>query len=375
MNPIKFNINRRELIAALKVVNRVTDQNGSKPVLSNVRIETGGQGITISATDYEHYLELSIPAQVESAGEITLPSRKVIKLLQGFKSDRVEFDYSDPDFLWVSIISPQCTVRLPFCDPGLYPSWDADVPARFEIDGAELDRAIELTITCCQTDETRKNLMGTHLTVRDGTATFTATDGHRLAHIHKPVDMKSTDFPEIILPRAFLETWEKALKWSGADQPVAVHYDERHFSFHARDCMMGGRVIEGRFPHIESMIPQSYEHSFQIPPKEFAEMIAGVAVMSSERIKPVKLALIPGQVSVQSERAEYGDTTWRHDVCYDGETFTIGFNGAYVLDVLKGANGHKSVTVEFNGPLHPIGFTFPDEPGYQAVVMPLRIEW
>ena len=83
----------------------------------------------------------------------------------------------------------------------------------------------------------------------------------------------------------------------------------------------------------------------------------------------------PGELRVESERTEYGDCAQTLAVEYSGGPFSVGFNARYLADVLKGANGHKSVTVGFNSPLNPILCIFPDEPGYRAVVMPLRIEW
>ena len=173
--------------------------------------------------------------------------------------------------------------------------------------------------------------------------------------------------------------WRAALKWAGEKgKTVKVHYDDRDFAFTTDAMKMTGRLIKGKFPCVDAMIPKGSFRTVDADTATLASVVSGIASMSSEYIKPIKITLEPGKLTAESERSDYGDAKQVMPVYVrgdDGTPFRIGFNAAYLGDVLKCAKGHATVRMGFNGALNPALVTFPEELGFTAVVMPLRIEW
>ena len=97
-----------------------------------------------------------------------------------------------------------------------------------------------------------------------------------------------------------------------------------------------------------------------------------VSVMSSEKIKPVKLSLQPGALRLESERAEYGDAADEIPIDYDGEPFQIGFNANYLAEVLRRASHGDAVKLELKGPLNPCLIHLPNDPSFLSVVISYR---
>ena len=135
------------------------------------------------------------------------------------------------------------------------------------------------------------------------------------------------------------------------------------------------RLIEGRFPNVDPIIPRENDKKIEVDRERLLNSLEIVSVMSSDKIKPVKLSLSPGALRLESERAEYGDAADEIPVEYDGEPFQIGFNAHYLADVLRRANHGDAVKLELTGPLNPCLIHLPNDPSFLSVVMPLRIEW
>ncbi len=261
-------------------------------------------------------------------------------------------------------------------DIGLYPPMDmSELANAFRIDTAELKQAIDLTIFAAQTNEARKNLMGVNLKMMEGSQSrWTATDGHRLAQVNKPVDNGGlSDAPEIIIPRKALSEIRKVLDSAG--DSVGLSFDERSLKLSTDTVDLTTRLIEGRFPNVDPIIPQDNDKKVEVDRERMLNSLKIVSLMSSEKIKPVKLSLNAGALRLESERAEYGDAVDEIPVEYAGEPLQIGFNARYLMDVLTIANHGDAVRLELNGPLNPCLIHLPNDPSFLSVVMPLRIEW
>lgn len=398
---LTIHIEKTELVKALKVLKPLTDQGGGKPILANVQLDahTGGSRmaddtglarrswnrstgpadtgqITLFATDYEASLGVEIEGAVTAPGTVLLPVAKVLEVLKSAPVGPVLI--REMENQWACLESGGAGLRFPMVDPGLYPAdGTTSQPFRFTVDGKAMALAISNTVPFTQKLEARRNLMGVHLRQRNGLAIWTATDGHRLGRQEIPVDSGEAESPDIIVPRKHLEVWRGALAWKSPDL-VTVHFGDansKHYAFLAPGMLFAGRVIEGKFPSVENIIPNGSKHVLEADPKALKNLLAGAMAVAKERVKPVKFSLESGGLTAESERTANGGTSQRLSVSYRGEPVSIGINAPYAMDLLKLANGHGTVRVGFNGPLAPMLWTYPEEPGFTGVVMPLQIEW
>jgi len=377
---MKLSIEKSQLISALQIITPITDKSSSKPILSNFLMEAkAGKGesegvVEFSATDYEISLKGEFPAKVSEPGSVCISAKKVLEVCREFLSE--EIVVSSDDQLWVTLEGGPSRLRLPSVDIGLYPQMQApDLPNRFRMSAQELRGCIDMTIFATMTNETRKNLMGVCLKLMDGnSAQWIATDGHRLAQVIKSVEgVKFNGAPEVIVPRKALVEMQRVLERN--EEGVEIAFDDRNLLLDAGKVLLMTRLIEGKFPNVDPVIPRDNDKSVRVNRERMINALKIVSFMSNEKIKPVKMSLEASLLRLESERAEYGDVADELPVDYDGEELKIGFNAKYLLDVLSVAGQSELIEMKLKGSLNPCLIQLPEDSSFLSVVMPLRIEW
>jgi DNA polymerase-3 subunit beta len=375
---MKLTIEKTQLINALQLITPITDKSSSKPILSNFLLTARGNGaggaIEFSATDYEISLQGEFPAKVDEPGSVCISAKKVLEICREFLSEEIRV--TSDDQLWVTLEGGPSRLRLPSVEIGLYPQMEApELPNTFRMGAAELRRCIELTLFAALTNETRKNLMGVCLRLIDGNeAQWIATDGHRLAQVVKAIEtVKSHAPPEIIVPRKALVEMQRVLE--RGEDAAEVAFDDRTLVLTSGRTVLMTRLIEGKFPNVDPVIPKDNDKSVLINRERMINALKIVSFMSNEKIKPVKMSLQPALLRLESERAEYGDVLDELPVEYDGEDIKIGFNARYLLDVLTVASQGEQIQMKLKGSLNPCIIEVPNDSSFLSVVMPLRIEW
>ena len=375
---MKLSIEKNLLVNALQVITPLTDKSSSKPILSNFLLEAklkeGGGVVKLSATDYEISISGEFPAKVEEPGVACISARKVLEVCREFSSEEVRI--SSDEQLWVTLEGGPSRLRLPSVEVGLYPHMDPpELPNRFTMNSRELRQCIELTTFAAMTNETRKNLMGVCLRMTGGNSMqWVATDGHRLAQVTREAkEMQSNDPPEIIVPRKAMLEMLRVLEQY--EETVEVAFDERHLLLTAGKTLLMTRLIEGKFPNVEQVIPKDSDRTVLVNRERMIHALKIVSFMSQDKIKPVKMTLEPDLLRLESERAEFGDVLDELPVEYAGENMKIGFNARYLLDVFNVIQQSPEVKMKLKGSLNPCLIEIPNDSGFLSVVMPLRIEW
>jgi len=375
---MKLTIKKSDLVEALGLVTPITDKSSSKPILSNflMHAEPGKERgrAELSATDYEISLKGDFPAEVQEAGSICISAKKTLEVCREFMAEEIRI--SSDNQLWVTLEGGPARLRLPSVETGLYPQMERQELANgFTLNAKELNRCFDLTVFATQVTETRKNLTGVCLNLQTGgMSKWTATDGHRLAQVIRPVNaVRGEAPPEIIVPRRALAEMGKVLQH--AEGEVDVSFDGRALTLKTEGIVLTTRLVEGKFPNVEQVIPKDSERTITLNRERFMTGLRIVSYMSNEKIKPVKLSLTAGKLRLSTERAEYGDVTDEMDVDYDGAEFHIGFNARYLLDVLAVATQGEAVVLAMKGALNPCLVRVPNDDSFLSVVMPLRIEW
>jgi DNA polymerase-3 subunit beta len=134
------------------------------------------------------------------------------------------------------------------------------------------------------------------------------------------------------------------------------------------------RLIEGVFPDYKQVIPKPGEKVMAAGRERLLETLRRVSLLSSDKSHAVKLELSEGALQVRSQNPDLGEAREEVPVEYQGEPITIGFNARYLTDVLS-VLACDDVQLELADDLSP-GVIRPrgeQEPGYTAVVMPMRI--
>jgi len=375
---MEINLKREAFSSTLQNINSVVDKSTSsnKPILSNFVIRTmegEGSKVEFSSTDYELSLVEQVEAEITEPGSICVNAKKVFDIVKELQDEDVKIRSTEQ--LWIHITCGSSEMRLPSVEVGLYPQTVLeDLPQSVTISVDDLKQCIDMTLFAAITNESRRNLMGVCLSsTSDQQTRWLSTDGHRLAQILKSVDdLNFSEDKEVIVPRKALTEVRRTADLFG--QTVVISFDERVMQFTGGRISFKTRLIEGKFPNCDPIIPKDNTMEIIVNRESFINSLRIVSSISSEKLRPVKLLISQGVLKMESEKADYGEVVDEIEIGYEGDPFQIGFNSRYLLDVLIVIES-EDIKLECKNSMSPTIIKSTVDESFLSVIMPLRVEW
>ena len=375
---MEINLKREAFSSTLQNINSVVDKSTSsnKPILSNFVIRTMDGEVSkveFSSTDYELSLVEQVEAEITEPGSICVNAKKVFDIVKELQDEDVKIRSTEQ--LWIHITCGSSEMRLPSVEVGLYPQTVLeDLPQSVTISVDDLKQCIDMTLFAAITNESRRNLMGVCLsTTSDQQTRWLSTDGHRLAQILKSVDdLNFSEDQEVIVPRKALTEVRRTADLFG--QTVVISFDERVMQFTGGRISFKTRLIEGKFPNCDPIIPKDNTMEIILNRESFINSLRIVSSISSEKLRPVKLLISQGVLKLESEKADYGEVVDEIEIGYEGDPFQIGFNSRYLLDVLIVIES-EDIKLECKNSMSPTIIKSTVDESFLSVIMPLRVEW
>ena len=375
---MEINLKREAFSSTLQNINSVVDKSTSsnKPILSNFVIRTMEGEVSkveFSSTDYELSLVEQVEAEITEPGSICVNAKKVFDIVKELQDEDVKIRSTEQ--LWIHITCGSSEMRLPSVEVGLYPQTVLEeLPQSVTISVDDLKQCIDMTLFAAITNESRRNLMGVCLSsTSDQQTRWLSTDGHRLAQILKSVDdMNFSEDQEVIVPRKVLTEVRRVADLFG--QKVVISFNERVMQFTGRRISFKTRLIEGKFPNCDPIIPKDNTKQIIVNRESFINSLRIVSSISSEKLRPVKLLISQGVLKLESEKAEYGEVVDEIEIGYEGDPFQIGFNSRYLLDVLNVIES-EDIKLESKNSMSPTIIKSTVDESFLSVIMPLRVEW
>ena len=375
---MEINLKREAFSSTLQNINSVVDKSTSsnKPILSNFVIRTMEGEVSkveFSSTDYELSLVEQVEAEITEPGSICVNAKKVFDIVKELQGEDVKIRSTEQ--LWIHITCGSSEMRLPSVEVGLYPQTVLeDLPQSVTISVDDLKQCIDMTLFAAITNESRRNLMGVCLSsTSDQQTRWLSTDGHRLAQILKSVDdLNFSEDKEVIVPRKALTEVRRTADLFG--QTVVISFDERVMQFTGGRISFKTRLIEGKFPNCDPIIPKDNTMEIIVNRESFINSLRIVSSISSEKLRPVKLLISQGVLKLESEKADYGEVVDEIEIGYEGDPFQIGFNSRYLLDVLVVIES-EDIKLECKNSMSPTIIKSTVDESFLSVIMPLRVEW
>ncbi len=369
-------LNRELLSDALQNINSVVDKSSTKPILSNFvmrTLEGEKSKVEFSSTDYELSLVEKIDAEVKETGSICVNAKKVFDIVKELRDDKVYIRSTEQ--LWIHITCGSSELRLPSVEVGLYPQTVLEeLPESLKISVEDFKSCIDMTLFAAMTNESRRNLMGVCLSLTSDQKTrWISTDGHRLAQVVMPVkEQVFSEGKEVIIPRKALTEVRRTADIFG--KIVNISFDSRVMQFSGGDITYKTRLIEGKFPNCDPIIPKDNNLEISVNRESFVNSLRIVSSISMEKLRPVKIIFSHGLLRLESEKADYGEVVDEIEAGYEGENFQIGFNSRYLLDVL-GVIESDEILLNCKNSMSPTIIKSPRDESFISVIMPLRVEW
>lgn len=371
---MKLSIDRAALLRALNHVQSVVERRNTIPILSNVLMKAEDGVLSMTATDMDLEINESVAANVETPGSITAPAHTLHDIVRKFP-DAVEvvIDLNN-EGTQITVSAGRSTFKLSCLPVADFPALGAgDLPTSFAIPAAELRALIDRTRFAMSTEETRYYLNGIyiHEAERDGVAVLraVATDGHRLARFEMPLPEGAKEMPGIIVPRKAIQELRK-LSDDAADS-IKISLSESKIRFEFDHIVLNSKLIDGKFPDYQRVIPEGNDKVVECDPKMFTSAIDRVSTISDGKSRAVKIAMEGKTMTISASSAEAGSAKEQMEV--NGDTdIEIGFNAKYLLDITSQIEG-EGCRLTLADAASPTIIQDNSDPSALYVLMPLRV--
>lgn len=335
---MKFSTEKEDILQELQLLQGIVEKRSTMPILGNILISTTENEVELIGTDLEVGLKTHFKAEVEEPGSLTVSGKKLYEIVRALAGGH-KVNFQEGDDLVMEIKSGASQFKVLCLPKEDYPQ----IPLpKFEKNIVlPLDKIREMIdrVYFAITQEQRYYLNGALMILKDKSIELVSTDGHRLAYTSLALDGLSLE-GEIrgIVSKKTLGEMRKF-----EDEKLEFDLDENNLFFRVGDRTLISRVIEGKFPNYEAVIPKDNPFALSFSREEITDAIRRVSLLSTERSKGIKFSVEKNQISLFSSNPEIGEARDKVDVDYDGEEFEIGFNSQYLLDFLTSVKTEKIV--------------------------------
>lgn len=345
---MKLRADRAEFADAVSWATRTVGARVTLPALSGVLLDAADGRLTCRATDLEVAAEVTIPVQIDEPGRVLLPGRLLAQLVARFPDAPVELS-GDADRVELNCGRATFHIRgMPVDDFPTLPSPAEDQqPGVVRADA--FARLVGQVARAASTEEARPVLTGVRLEAGDGQLTAAATDSYRLAMRTIPWEQAVTG--ESLVPARALQEAAKAATELGGT--VEVVLEDGQVSFLLGDRRLTSRLIEGTFPNVRGLLPESHETTVIVERAPLIEALQRVSIVAQGKANsPVSLTFEDATVDLRANNQEVGDAAEALPAEIDGEGLTIAFNPTLLLAGLE-ATGTERIRIELRDGLKP----------------------
>lgn len=375
---MKATIERATLLRCLSHVQSVVERRNTIPILSNVLIEAGAEGLLrITATDLDLQVVESLSAvSVEGPGAITVSAHLLFDIARKLPDgSQVNLEVSDGRMVVRAGRSRFSLPTLPRDDFPLIV--EGDLPSSFEISARTLAELIDRTRFAISTEETRYYLNGIFLHVTDEAEPVlkaAATDGHRLARYTVPRPDGAEGMPDVIVPRKAVGELRKLLDEAmEGNVQVDLSASKIRFTLGGEGgVVLTSKLIDGTFPDYNRVIPTGNDKLLKLDTKGFFDGVDRVATIATEKTRAVKMTLEEDRVTLSVTSPDNGTAAEELPADYHADGFEIGFNANYLKDILGQVDGDV-VELHLADSGSPTLIRKDDASAALYVLMPMRV--
>ena len=229
------------------------------------------------------------------------------------------------------------------------------------------------------TDENRYILNGVYFNFDDAKLILVATDGRRLAHVSKDMEVAQDNAGNLILPAKTVGELQRLLNHG---EEVKITFNDRQVAFEigvseeseasglVDNIYLVSKIVEGNYPNYKQVIPKETEHRVKIERELLLECVNRASLMTSDKSNSVKVKLGDNLLELSGSSSEYGESHESMAIAYEGPEVSVAFNPQFLMDPLKNLDKDE-VYFEFKDELSP--GVFKTLESFLCVIMPLRL--
>ncbi|MGE5401747.1 MAG: DNA polymerase III subunit beta [Ignavibacteriales bacterium] len=375
---MEFKVNSKSLEKLLTKIIPAVPSRTPMPILENFLFDLKDGLLTIYATDLEIALKSSLNVVTEENVRLVVPARLLYDIVRSLQETTMIFEITgngkinlrtDNGVYTISYLLPEEFPDVPSFPAG---NVDTDQIGEVTMTGLELKKAIEQTSFAMSKEDMRPAMMGTLLEFLEDGLRFVTTDGHRLVNLlKKNVTLRFNE--QYIIPERAISVLVKILE----EKDVKILLSKTHISFRVGDLEFITRLIGQKYPDYRSVIPMENENKLKIRNGDLLSTVKRMLLFSPTNSRKVKFSISNNNLEVSAEDLDLGAFAKENIHCeYSGEPMDIGFNSAYVNDVISHLAAEDEIYFKLHSPtkaviIEPVKNK--DNEDLMMLLMPVRL--
>jgi DNA polymerase-3 subunit beta len=328
-------------------------------------MEVDGDTLTVTGTDLELTIRLSVDVGGERNGAAVVPARLVGDIVKALPAGAVHVELGD-DEMSISAGRSQFSVRPLSLDD--YPSQAEPSADAVTLPAEAMADALRQVVRAASTDDARAVLTGVLLASDEDGLRMVATDSYRLAVRDLPDTGVLASGQKVLIPGRALSELQRLL---GDVEELQVRLGDREATFEAGGTRLSTRLIEGEFPNYRNLLPSSYPNLLTVGKAAMLEAIRRVKILAQDST-PVRLTLGGDTVQLTAITQDVGNAVEEIDASYDGTEMTVAFNPDYLASGIDAIDS-DDVTLATMDPMKPAVLRGVGRDDYLYLLMPVRV--
>ena len=339
---MKFIVSSTGLFSRLQAISRVINSKNSLPIFDCFLLELTDGTLSITASDSETTLSTFIEAnEYDTDGRFAVNSKTILEALKEIPEQPLTFEVSESMEIVVKYQNGKYSLMGQNADEYPQSANLGSNAVHVSLGVDVLTNGINRSLFATADDELRPVMNGIYFDITTEDITFVASDGHKLVR-NKTYKARGNEKAAFILPKKPATLLKNLLPKETGD--VQIDFDDRNAMFTLENYSMTCRLIEGRYPNYNSVIPQNNPHRATIDRAAFVSGLKRVSVFSSAASSLIKLRLDMNTIQISGQDIDFSTSAEETLMCqYEGTPMSIGFKSTFLIDILNNISSQEIV--------------------------------
>lgn len=329
---MKFIVSSSLLYKEIQVLGGIINSSNTLPILDNFLFEINNNILVLSSSDLESTMTSQIEIESTSTDKIAISAKLLTDILKTFSEQPLTFIKTDNNTIEISASNGKYS--LAYLNGDEFPKQVEILDAHETvINGSDLGNAINSTIFASGTDDLRPVMSGVFFQFNSESLKFVATDAHKLVKF-ETTEYTASEVSEFIMPKKPLQILKGILQTESSD--LTIQHNDSNAKFIFDKSSITCRLIDGKFPNYEAVIPKDNPNVLTIDRQLFLNSARRVSIFSNKTTNQVRLKLAGSLLNISAEDFDFSNKADENLECqYSGDDIQIGFNSKFLIEMLN----------------------------------------
>ena len=329
---MKFIVSSSLLYKEIQTLGGIINSTNTLPILDNFLFEINNNKLTLSSSDLESTMTSEIEIESTTTDKVAISAKLLTDILKTFSEQPLTFSKTDNNTIEISASNGKYS--LAYLNGDEFPKQIELLDAHeTKVNGSDLGNAINSTIFASGTDDLRPVMNGVFFQFNSDSLKFVATDAHKLVKFETS-EYTTNEVSEFIMPKKPLQILKGILQ--GENSELVIQYNESNAKFIFDKSSITCRLIDGKFPNYEAVIPKDNPNVLTIDRQLFLNSVRRVSIFSNKTTNQIRIKIAGTLLNISAEDFDFSNKADENLECqFSGDDIQIGFNSKFLIEMLN----------------------------------------